>query len=194
MSTQIDEFLKLSYLMLPLLVGLAVHGVCIKFGWLSWLTPPIDAGATLRGRHLFGENKTWRGVVAVAFGTAIGFGLQVVLHGIGVGRRVELLNYSDPRVVGLGFAMGAAAMLSELPNSFLKRQLEIAPGAPARGVLSGAFYALDQIDMLLGVWLVLGCFVKVTTTRVLASIIFLFVTHQVLTVIGYGLGMRATAR
>ena len=194
MSTEIDEFLKLSYLILPLLVGLAFHGVCIKFGWLSWLTPPIDAGARLRGRHLFGANKTWRGVIAVAFGTAIGFGFQVVLHHMGVGRRVELLNYSDPRVMALGFAMGAAAMLSELPNSFLKRQLGIAPGAPARGVLGAVFYALDQVDMLLGVWLVLGCFIEITIMRVLQSIIFLFVTHQVLTVIGYGLGMRATAR
>jgi hypothetical protein len=34
----------------------------------------------------------------------------------------------------------------------------------------------------------------VTVARVLWSVVFLFIAHQVLTVIGYRLGMRATAR
>lgn len=189
-----DEFLKVSYTLAPLLVGLAFHGLCIKFGWLAWLARPIDAGATLRGRRLFGANKTWRGLVAVALGTAAGFGVQTVVHRVGDWRSVELLTYSNPGVVGLGLAMGAAAMLSELPNSLLKRQLGVAPGAAGRGAKGVLFYVLDQIDMLVGVWIVLGLVLEVTAARVLGSVVFLFVAHHVLTVVGYGLGMRATAR
>jgi hypothetical protein len=44
------------------------------------------------------------------------------------------------------------------------------------------------------VWIVLGCVTAVTTARVLGSVVFLFVAHQVLTVGGYRLGLRATAR
>lgn len=189
-----DEFLKVSYTLAPLLVGLAFHGLCIKFGWLAWLARPIDAGVTLRSRRLFGANKTWRGVVAVALGTAAGFGVQAVLHRLGATRSVELLSYRNPWVVGLGLAMGAVAMLSELPNSLLKRQLGVAPGAAGRGAEGVLFYVLDQIDMLLGIWIVLGLVITVTAPRVLGSVVFLFVAHQVLTVVGYGLGMRATAR
>ncbi|HKA21679.1 MAG TPA: CDP-archaeol synthase [Blastocatellia bacterium] len=189
-----DEFLKMSYVLSPLLVGLAFHGLCIKFGWLRLLARPIDAGATLRGRQRFGANKTWRGVVAVALGTAAGFGLQALLHCVGGGHSLEVLDYGNPAVVVLGLAVGAAAMLSELPNSLLKRQLGIAPGAASRGVLGVVFYALDQIDMLVGVWVVLGFVVGITAARVLWSVVFLFVAHQLLTVVGYGLGMRATAR
>jgi CDP-2,3-bis-(O-geranylgeranyl)-sn-glycerol synthase len=189
-----DEFLKVSYLLSPLLVGLTAHGICIRFGWLRSLAQPIDAGRTLRGRHLFGANKTYRGVVAVALGTAVGIGFQIALHCGGVARGWELLDYGSAAVVGLGLAMGAAAMLAELPNSFLKRQLGIGPGAAAGGVWGGVFYLLDQVDMLAGVWLVLGFVLTVTVARVLWSVVFLFIAHQVLTVLGYWLGMRATAR
>jgi CDP-archaeol synthase len=189
-----DGFLKVSYLLSPLLVGLITHGICIRFGWLRSLARPIDAGRTLCGTQLFGANKTYRGVVAVAFGTAVGVGFQVALHRVGVAHGWELLDYGNAAVVGLGLAMGAAAMLAELPNSLLKRQLGIAPGAAGGGMWSAVFYILDQVDMLAGVWLVLAFVLTVTVARVLWSVVFLFIAHQLLTVIGYRLGMRATAR
>jgi hypothetical protein len=55
-------------------------------------------------------------------------------------------------------------------------------------------YIIDQIDMLLGVWLVLSFAVEITLTRVLWSVVFLFLAHQIITIAGYALGMRATAR
>jgi len=189
-----DEFLKVSYTLSPLLAGLAFHGLCIRFDWLSWLARPIDGGVKLHGRPLFGSNKTYRGLIAVALGTAGGVGLQMLLHRIGVGRAAELLDYSSPTVVGLGFLLGASAMLAELPNSMLKRQLGIAPGAAGKRIMGAFFYVLDQIDMLVGVWVVLALAIGVTLSRVLWSVVFFFITHQLLTVVGYRLGMRATGR
>src|SRR5678816_2532800 len=108
-----DDFLKACYLMLPLLFGLAFHGACMKFGWLSWLAKPIDAGVTWRCTRLFGENKTYRGLIAVAFGTTLGVAIQLLLHRIGVGRNLEILNYGEAKVILIGFAMGTAAMVAE---------------------------------------------------------------------------------
>jgi CDP-archaeol synthase len=188
------EMLVVSYMLFPLLVGLTFHGFCIKFKWLTSLAHPID-GSMFRGQRLFGANKTYRGLIAVGFGTALGFGIQsLILHQITSIRHLELIDYSPLNWFPLGFAMGAAAMLSELPNSFIKRQLGIAPGTAADGMVGVLFYILDQIDMLLGVWLVLSFVVEVTTTRVLWSILFLFLAHQIITIAGYALGMRATAR
>jgi hypothetical protein len=48
--------------------------------------------------------------------------------------------------------------------------------------------------MLAGVWVVLGITVGATAWRIVWSILFLFITHQILTVVGYQLGMRATVR
>ena len=189
-----QEFLKVSYTLAPLLVGLAFHGLCIKLGWLRSLARPIDAGATLRGKPVFGPNKTYRGVIAVSFGTAGGVSIQMLIFRAGVGIELGLIDYGNFSVVALGFAMGAAAMLSELPNSFLKRQISIKPGAQGGGLVGVVFYVLDQVDMLVGIWIVLGLVVVVTVARLLWSVLFLFVAHQVLTVVGYRLGMRATAR
>lgn len=188
------EFLKISYLISPLLLGLAFHGLCMKFHWLHSLALPIDHGRSFRAKRLFGDNKTYRGIVAVAIGTAIGFGIQAILHFSIKPQNLELLDYKIPSVLFIGFVMGATAMLSELPNSFIKRQFDIAPGTAATGAASLIFYFFDQVDMLAGVWLVLGFVIPVTVERILWSVVFFFIAHQAATVTGYVLGMRATVR
>jgi len=191
----IKEFLIVAYLFLPLLVGLALHGFCIKYDILAFLCRPIDRGRKFRGKRIFGENKTYRGVVVVSLGTAIGFGLQsLLLHRIASVRGIELFDYAFFKSVAVGLAVGAAAMLSELPNSFIKRRFEIAPGTTAKGWERLIFYIYDQIDFLLGAWLVLAVVVPVTVGRALLSAVLLLVAHQLMSSAGYALGMRKTAR
>jgi len=190
-----EEFWAISYLFSPLLVGLTTHGFSIKYGWFSRLVKPIDNGKTFRGKRVFGTNKTYRGIFAVALGTGLGFAIQAfILHRCEIFRKLELLDYSSAIIVLLGFLIGAAAMLGELPNSFLKRQIDIAPGATTGGVLSLLFYIFDQIDYLLGVWIVLACFVSAGFQRIVFSAIFLFFSHQIISLLGFWLGMRKTAR
>jgi CDP-2,3-bis-(O-geranylgeranyl)-sn-glycerol synthase len=133
--------------------------------------------------------------VAVGLGTAIGFGLRPYVHG-DVGSTLEPGWLTRPGLApfAFGFMVGAAAMMAELPNSFLKRQLGIGAGQAGRGVLGFLFYVIDQVDMLLGVWLVLSLAIAVDARAVAWSVVFLFGVHQVLTVAGYGLGMRSTWR
>ena len=191
----IKEFLIVAYLFLPLLVGLALHGFCIKYDALAFLCRPIDRGRKFRGKRIFGDNKTYRGVVVVSLGTAIGFGLQsLLIHRSSSIRRIELLDYTFFKSVAVGLAVGVAAMLSELPNSFIKRRFEIAPGSVAKGWKGAIFYVYDQIDFLLGAWLVLATVVPVTVGRALLSAGLLLVAHQLMSSVGHALGMRKTAR
>jgi CDP-archaeol synthase len=190
-----SEFLGLLYLFLPLVGGAAFHGLCMKYDLLKFLAYPVDRGKTFRGKLLFGPNKTIRGIVCVGVGTAILFGLQAdLLHSIPVCRSIELFDYSNENGWLLGFAIGTSAMLSELPNSFVKRQLNVVPGESARGPARTPFYLFDQLDLLLGVWIVLAFVLQVTIKRVALSIIIIFVMHQLVTQIGYVLGVRGTRR
>jgi hypothetical protein len=50
----------------PLFLGFIVHGLCIRLGALRGFARPIE-------RKWFGEDKTYRGVICVALGTAVGF-------------------------------------------------------------------------------------------------------------------------
>jgi hypothetical protein len=189
------EFWVITYLFFPLLVGLSLHGFCIKYDILAFLCRPIDRGRRFRGKRIFGDNKTYRGLVVVSLGTAIGFGLQsLLLHRMAPVRSIELFDYAFFKSVALGLAVGLAAMLSELPNSFIKRRFDIAPGTAARGWKAVVFYVYDQIDFLLGAWLVLAIVVPVTVWRVSLSAGLLLVAHQIMSSVGYALGMRRTAR
>ena len=82
----------------------------------------------------------------MALGTAVGF---VVID------KPFLSLGSEHRATALallGLLVGAGAMLAELPNSFLKRRMGIAPGAQAGGIRGVAFHVLDQIDVVFGAW------------------------------------------
>lgn len=85
-------------------------------------------------------------------------------------------------------------MLSELPNSFVKRQLGIRPGEQGPRVLGVVLYVVDQIDLLVGVCLVLTLAITLSPLFVLWSAVILFVAHQLVTVAGFALGMRDTWR
>jgi hypothetical protein len=55
---------------------------------------------------------------------------------------------SSPLLVG--FLVGLGTVGGELPNSFLKRRLDIAPGARRRTPAGMALAVLDQGDLVLG--------------------------------------------
>lgn len=190
-----DAFSRMSYLFLPMLGGAILQGLCMRYGWFAFLAKPIDFGFTVRGRRLFGENKTFRGVLIFAIGTAFVLGVQAnVLHRVPEFQALETFNYQTVYSWLLGFSFGVAAMLSELPNSFIKRQLDIPVGAVGQGLLLPILYILDQLDMLVGTWFVWSMVMTVDLEQIIISAVIVFIVHQVVNIIGYFLGMRETPR
>jgi CDP-diglyceride synthetase len=176
-----SELVEGAILVVPLFMGFVVHGLCIRSGMLSALASPIS-------RNLFGANKTYRGVLCVALGTAAGFAaINPAWLELGEGSRTAQLAL-------LGFVVGAAAMAAELPNSFLKRRVGIPPGAQANGIRGMAYHVLDQVDVVFGAWAVMAWLVKPTLGRLAGSFGTVYVGHQLISLLGYWLGMRATAR
>ena len=183
-----------AYLLLPLLGAALLHGTCMRTGWLAFLARPIDADREWRGRPLFGHSKTWRGPILVAIGAGAVFALQRnVLHGVPALAEIELVDYGG-LPWWLGGLAGGAAELAELPNSFVKRRLGIAPGETSSGPLAVVFYLWDQLDLLLGWWLACAPFVPLTPSRVSISVGLVGGIHPLLTVLGWLLGMRPTPR
>jgi len=172
-----QQFAEGAIAMAPLFFGLLTHGLCIRFGALRPLMRPIST-------RLFGANKTYRGLACVALGTAVGFVLI----------RPSLLPMEPLGLALVGLCVGAAAMAAELPNSFLKRRLGIAPGSQASSARGVAFHVLDQVDMVFGAWAVLVWLVTPTWARLAGSLATVYVGHQLISVAGYWLGMRKSAR
>jgi hypothetical protein len=185
--------LQVLYLFAPLLLASALSGLVLRFNLLSVLKRPIDGGASLGGRRIFGDSKTWRGVVVAILGCVIGVAVQKHLIGDRVGR-IAVLDYRSISPILFGVALGAAAMVGELPNSFVKRRLAIAPGGTAKGPIRVLFYVWDQIDLLTTAWPVIWIWARPGWRLVAASFVLGLVVHQVVSLIGFLIGARRSAR
>jgi hypothetical protein len=195
LAAVLGETLGTVYLLAPLLGGAMLHGLFMRFDWLPALKVPIDGGRSWRGRRWFGHSKTWRGPVLVAAGAAVVWALQQhALHALPGFAAVELVDYASLPGLWFGALAGFVAELGELPNSFAKRRLGIGPGQTARGPLAVVFYLADQLDVVIGYWIVVGWAVPPTPPRLAVAAAVGVAIHPLLTWIGYLLRMRPTAR
>ena len=151
---------------------------------------PIDGGRRFRNRRLLGDNKTARGFVVMIPAT----GLAFLLLALGLGDRTGLWPLSSAQYLALGVLAGAGCMLGELPNSFVKRQLGIEPGAVAVGTLARAvFLIVDRLDSTLGVLAVLVLVVPVPSATAAYVLLLGVAIHAALSVITFRLGGKARA-
>lgn len=181
------------YLFCPLLVASALSGVVLKLDLFPVLKAPIDAGRIFRGRRLFGSSKTWRGFAVAIVGSVatVTFQKHVLKGNPGW---LALLDYASCNELALGTVMGGGAMLGELPNSFAKRRLGVAPGATAHGPLAVLFYVWDQVDLLVTAWPSLLPWVHPRPLVVLMSFVLALALHPLVSLIGYMIGARRSIR
>ncbi len=181
------------YLFLPLLVSAAAMGIAMRLDLLRGLARPIDGGRRWRGKRVLGDGKTWRGVVVAVIGCVLTAAAQRNVIGPRAGA-FAVFDYATVDPIGFGVAMGAGAMLGELPNSFVKRRLGIARGGTARGPLRVLFYVWDQIDLLTVAWPAISPWVRPTPRLVAASVAVALVVHPIVALVGYLVGARTSAR
>jgi hypothetical protein len=120
----------------------------------SWnFAVPLDGGRTFRGRPFLGAHKTLRGFVVMVPAAVVAFPL--VAHVASAGDpQSGLWPLTWIQYALLGACAGFGFMAGELPNSFVKRQLGIAPGAAARHPIGQAWqFAFDRLDSGIGMLL-----------------------------------------
>lgn len=151
------KLVETAYLIAPLLVAGAVLAPVIKLDLVPSLARPLDLGRSFRGCRIFGTNKTWRGVLVMSGVSVLIVLAQSRLYDIEAFRAVSMLDYHRTNPLVLGLVLGLSYSLSELPNSFAKRRLGIAPGAVS-GRHRVVQYVIDQADSPAGGTLALALF------------------------------------
>jgi len=143
------------WFVLPVLIGGLLHIAVIKMNWFAALgRRPLDFGATLAGRRLFGDNKTFRGALVMIGGTILA--ATALAHAPNaMSRQLSVSHWQSDRPELWGLLLGAGYILGELPNSALKRRLRIDPGAAGRGAFRSLFWIIDQLDSVAGAFLLL---------------------------------------
>lgn len=155
-------------MILPILFSGLTFIIILRNNWISWANVPLDTGFLVSGKRLFGEHKTWRGFIIMPMFTLFWGVLLTVIFQKQLSLQVEVVY----------LLAGFAYSLFELPNSFIKRQLEIPPGDMSKTqFIKNIFIVIDQIDSLVGVAMIYLCFNFGTREEVLISVAIGIILH-----------------
>jgi len=169
--------LQLFWLAAPVLLTGLVHLTVMKRDWLPALRrTPLDGGAVWRGKRVFGANKTLRGAVVMIGGSALSGWLVAKGAGGWFGWPAPI-EFAGAHPAAWGALLGFGYIVGELPNSFIKRQLAIAPGAMAHGARGRLFWVVDQLDSLVGILLAVLPVWQPSVALVLVSVAVMLVVH-----------------
>lgn len=153
---------------------------------------PIDGGRVFRKRRIFGDNKTWRGFIAIVPAVAVAFMVFRILFAF-LGNLLDgLWPLSILQYAALGCFVGVGFMLGELPNSFVKRQFDIPPGGqPKQPFARRLGFLVDRFDSILGGILFLACAVHVPIATYLYILLLGPFIHLAFNVLLYRLGVKS---
>jgi hypothetical protein len=183
---------QILFLAVPLLFAAIGQGFVLKFDGFRFLKRPLDFGLCFRGKRLFGDNKTWRGLAGNVVFCVAGTFFQALLQKKGVVPEwLSLLDYRQNGPI-VGLLLGFGMTIGELPNSFLKRQLQIPPGGKKAGPTSLLYFLFDQVDLALGIWVFLYFLLRPSLFFFLWSLVVTLVLHAAVSSAGYFLKMRQT--
>ncbi len=132
----------------------------VKFNLFSQMAIPISP-------RWLGQNKTYRGLFFVPVLTGFGALLTAPL--------LDRFGSVDQRVcwqfVVHGLVVGTLYIMGELPNSYIKRRLEIAPGSLPSGPAYWLFRILDNADSFIPITLYFGWVYRFTITQHVIAIV-----------------------
>lgn len=111
---------------------------------IKFLGIPVDFGKKFRGKRIFGDHKTWRGLFfGVLFGTIVAI-IQYYLAIIPFIREITVIPLNLTTFIEYGALISAGALTGDLVESFFKRQIGIKPGKD--------WPVFDQYDFIIGSW------------------------------------------
>jgi hypothetical protein len=185
-------FGQVLWLIAPVVIGGLIHVWAIKMNvWPGLAKKPLDGGRCFRGRRWLGDNKTVRGALVMVLATVGCAALQSELvRRVETLRELSLIDIESVPPLLWGTVLGIGYILGELPNSFLKRQLDIPPGGSATGIKGAVFWLADQLDSLLGVLVLMPLVWVPPLSVVLALLLVTLAIHPAVALLMFTLGLK----
>ncbi len=154
--------------------GLFLAGVLEAF---LWKTPYFESLNQPIHQTWFGANKRWRGLVSLPITMVVSTWLIQLPEIYLFQEKTNFVLLSDFNAIVYGLFVGFIFNLAELPNSFIKRRLQIPPGDESNRL----FYVIDHMDSTFGVlilWYFFFAFPKhlVLTGCIVAPLLFMGAT------------------
>lgn len=183
--------------LLPVILAGVMNMVWCKIKVCAFLKKPVDFGKNFPdGRRVFGDNKTFKGFIGmIIFGIIFSVIWGLISEGNAslTAYNYFYRNYSNSILYNImtGALSGFAYALFELPNSFLKRRLDITPGKnDISGVKRVFFVFLDQADSVFGCVLVVCIFYPLPLWYYFVYVLVGAVTHIIFNMLLYFCHLR----
>lgn len=178
----------------PIISGI-INSIFCKTQHLNSINKPIDLGKNfIDKKRIFGDHKTWKGlfgyiILNIIFSVIFGYIWNIT--------NLEkynffYINHENTLLFNIliGILLGLGYSLFELPNSFIKRRLDIKPGKTIEGFKKIFFIIFDQADSVFGVALVVWLFYPIGIRIYLFYIVLGTVTHLLINMLLYFLHFR----
>lgn len=156
---------------LPVVLAGLFFILILKKRWFIFLRKPIDFNISIMDKRILGDNKTLLGPIIMGFGSIVA-GIMLSITGVFCTDFTSYLCISFNKSVVFFFLIGLAYSFGELPNSFMKRMLNINPGIQARGKIKKTiFYILDKTDSIFAVAIVATIIYKLNLAEFIAIVV-----------------------
>lgn len=176
------------WVFLPVLGAPVVHAPILRSDLMRAFKRPLDGGRTLRGRRVLGDNKTWRGALAMSGGVAA----AAAVLSRWPWHRERLPRPLRRHPLAYGVLLGLGIVVGELPNSMLKRQLDIPAGRQRRSPAGLALSVLDQGDLVLGSWAMLAPLWRMSAAEGACAFAVVSAVHVPINLVGHAIGARSS--
>ena len=133
-----ETIVKMYVTLLPAIIAGVLVMVWCKTKIMKPAMKPMDMGKNFcDGKRIFGDNKTWKGFFGYVFFNMIITPLWGFVCSAGGFNDLNFFYIDHPNKflfnILIGILIGLGYALFELPNSFLKRRLDITPGKTIAG-------------------------------------------------------------
>ncbi len=188
-----DAFVGALFLLLSFVTAGFAQSFWLRSSFANRFAQPIDGGNSYRGKRIFGDNKTWKGFVAMIPAVGLAFVIHRTLFAVLPGNlHAQLWPLSILEFGLLGCLVGFGFMIGELPNSFIKRQLDIPPGeAPLKSRTRSICFVVDRFDSIIGGMLALSLVVPVPFATWCYIILVGPIIHYGFSLLLFQLGVKA---
>lgn len=165
---------------LLLLPGAAANMAPVLVARIPFLAHPLDNHLHVRGRRVFGANKTIRGLIAGVLASTLV--VSLLAWGADLVAPFSLIDYSSIHPLILGPLVGLGALVGDALKSFAKRQADIPPGH--------SWPPFDQIDWIVGMFVAIAPFHVFPISIYLLALFIGGALHPLVNIAGYYLNLK----
>lgn len=179
-----QEILFALWFFLPAGLANAAPVFANKIPYINKHNQPLDFGKSFRGKRIFGDHKTFRGLIAGIVMAVIVLVLQKYLYteSSWIQTISQPVDYRHIHTLGLGMLFAIGALGFDAIKSFFKRQIGVQPGS--------TWFPFDQIDYIIGGLLLSSLVVTLPLSAYFWIVFAWFLLHLIGTFAGWLIGLR----